>query len=98
MGFGFATMEELKSDQGKILNPTLLDYNMPRMEDMPFIDHDFVFTEDPFGPFGAKAMSESPGVPTPAAIANAIYDAVGVRVSELPIDPAKMLEALRGQA
>ena len=95
MGFGFTMMEELKWDEGKILNPTLLDYKMPTTEDVPAIHHDFVLTEDPFGPFGAKAMSESPGVPTPAAIANAIYDAVGLRVTELPIDPAKVLAALR---
>lgn len=95
MAFGFAMMEELKWDQGKILNANLLDYKMPTAEDMPPIHHDFVVTEDPFGPFGAKAMSESPGVPTPGAILNAIYDAVGVRISELPITPAKVLTALR---
>ncbi len=95
MGFGFTMMEELKWDEGKILNPTLLDYKMPTTEDVPLIHHDFVLTEDPFGPFGAKAMSESPGVPTPAAIANAVYDAIGVRISELPIAPAKVLAVLK---
>jgi CO/xanthine dehydrogenase Mo-binding subunit len=95
MGFGFTIMEELKWDQGKILNPTLLDYKMPTTEDVPPIHHDFVITEDPFGPFGAKAMSESPGVPTPAAIANAIYDAVGLRITELPVEPSRVLQALK---
>lgn len=97
MGFGFTMMEELKWEEGKILNPTLLDYKMPTTEDVPALHHDFVITEDPFGPFGAKAMSESPGVPTLAAITNAIYDAVGIRVSELPVHPAKVLMALKGR-
>lgn len=97
MAIGFTMMEELVSDQGKILNASLLDYKMPVTEDMPPIHHHFILTEDPFGPFGAKAMSESPGVPTPAAIANAIHDAVGVRITDLPVTPRKVLAAIRAK-
>ena len=97
MAVGFTMMEELVSDQGKILNASLLDYKMPVTEDMPPIHHHFIFTEDAFGPFGAKAISEYPGVPTPAAIANAIHDAVGVRITELPVTPRKILAAMRAK-
>ncbi len=61
------------------------------------IDLQFVETNDPNGPFGAKGVGEPGLVPTAPAIANAIYDAVGVRIHDLPITPAKVLEALNRQ-
>ena len=59
------------------------------------IDLEFIETDDPHGPFGAKGVGEPGLVPTAPAIANAIYDAVGVRIRDLPITPEKVLAALR---
>ncbi len=54
-------------------------------------------TIDPGGPFGAKGVSEMPTVPVPAAIANAVYDAIGLRITELPMTPRRILTARRGE-
>ena len=63
--------------------------------DMPPIEAIVIETDDPAGPFGAKGMSEPACIPTALAIANAVYDAVGVRIRDLPITPEKVLKALR---
>ncbi len=63
--------------------------------DMPEIESSVVETVDPIGPFGAKEASEGLTVPTSPAIANAVYDAVGVRIKELPITPEKIIKALK---
>ncbi|MBM4321420.1 MAG: xanthine dehydrogenase family protein molybdopterin-binding subunit, partial [Deltaproteobacteria bacterium] len=95
-GVGFALYEQLFSAQGKILNTNFCDYKIPTIQEMSFpIDLDFVETDDPFGPFGAKGVGEPGLVPTAPAIANAIHDAVGVRLHDLPITPEKVLAALR---
>jgi len=95
-GVGYALYEELKSKEGRILNPSFTDYKIPTIHEMSFpVDIDFVETDDPEGPFGAKGVGEPGMVPTAPAIANAIYDAVGVRIRDLPITPEKVLAALR---
>lgn len=97
-GVGYALYEELKSDEGKIQNPDFRDYKIPRTQEMDFpIDLTFIETNDSFGPFGAKGVAEPGLVPTAPAIANAIYNAVGVRIRDLPITPEKVLAALKGQ-
>jgi len=97
-GIGYALYEELRSDKGKILNPDFRDYKIPRTHEMDFpIDLEFIETDDSFGPFGAKGVAEPGLVPTAPAIANAIYNAVGVRIRDLPITPEKVLEALKSQ-
>jgi CO/xanthine dehydrogenase Mo-binding subunit len=97
-GVGYALYEELKSDKGKIQNPDFRDYKIPRTQEMNFpIDLTFIETNDSFGPFGAKGVAEPGLVPTAPAIANAIYNAVGVRIRDLPITPEKILEALKEQ-
>jgi CO/xanthine dehydrogenase Mo-binding subunit len=97
-GVGYALYEELKSDKGKIQNPNFRDYKIPRTHEMDFpIDLEFIETDDRFGPFGAKGVAEPGLVPTAPAIANAIYNAVGVRIRDLPITPEKMLAALKKQ-
>jgi CO/xanthine dehydrogenase Mo-binding subunit len=97
-GVGYALYEELKSDRGKIQNPNFRDYKIPRTHEMDFpIDLEFIETDDRFGPFGAKGVAEPGLVPTAPAIANAIYNAVGVRIRDLPITPEKMLAALKKQ-
>jgi CO/xanthine dehydrogenase Mo-binding subunit len=70
---------------------------MPTVFDVPQISSQFVEIPDPNGPFGAKGLGEITLVPTPAAIANAIYDAVGIRLKELPFTPEKVLRALRAK-
>ncbi len=95
-GVGYALYEELKSDKGKIQNPDFRDYKIPRTHEMDFpIELTFIETNDDFGPFGAKGVAEPGLVPTAPAIANAIYNAVGVRIRDLPITPEKVLEALK---
>jgi CO/xanthine dehydrogenase Mo-binding subunit len=94
-GVGYALYEKLQSHQGKILNPNFRDYKITTVQEMNFpIDLEFIETDDSYGPFGAKGVAEPGLVPTAPAIANAIYDAVGVRIRDLPITPEKILAAL----
>ena len=94
-GIGYALYEEVRTEEGRILNPNFTDYKIPTAWEMGFpIDLVFIETNDPAGPFGAKGVGEPGLVPTAPAIANAIYDAVGVRVRDLPITPEKLLAAL----
>jgi xanthine dehydrogenase molybdenum-binding subunit len=98
-GIGYALCEEYKADQGKNLNPNFLDYKILSAPDVDFpIDVDCIETHDEEGPFGAKGVGEPGLVPTAPAIANAVYDAIGVRIHSLPITPEKVLKALRGEA
>ncbi len=94
MGLGYALTEELLIEAGRVLNPNLLDYRLFTAADMPEIETIIVETDDPGGPFGAKGVGEMGGTPTAAAIANAIYDAIGVRLTELPMTPERVLAAL----
>jgi len=94
-GIGYALYEEVRTEQGRILNPSFRDYKIPTIKEMDFpIDLEFVETNDGFGPFGAKGVGEPGLVPTAPAIMNAIYNAVGIRVRDLPITPEKVLAAL----
>jgi CO/xanthine dehydrogenase Mo-binding subunit len=96
MGVGFALQEEILFDAaGRQVNPNLTNYIMPTALDMPEIEVNIVQSYDPTGPFGAKGVGEPTSVPTAAAIANAIYDAVGVRVTSLPMTSEKVLAAIR---
>lgn len=98
MGVGFALQEQiLFDDAGRQLNPNLTNYIMPTALDMPEIEVDIVDNYDPSGPFGAKGVGEPTSVPTAAAIANAIYDAVGVRVTALPATAEKVLAAIKAK-
>lgn len=94
MGLGYALTEELLVKDGKVLNPDLLDYRLFTSADMPIIETHIIETDDPGGPFGAKGVGEMGGTPTAAAIANAIYDAIGVRMTQLPMTPERVLAAL----
>jgi xanthine dehydrogenase molybdenum-binding subunit len=94
-GLGYALYEEVLSEEGRILNPSFRDYKIPTVWEMGFpLKVEFVETDDETGPFGAKGVGEPGLVPTAPAIANAIYDAVGLRVRDLPITPEKLLAAL----
>jgi len=81
-------------EKGTTLNPNLLDYKMPTALDMPEVETIIIDTIDPKGPYGAKEAGEGTQISPLAAIANAIDDAVGVRIKELPITSDKVLRAL----
>ncbi|MDA8210354.1 MAG: molybdopterin-dependent oxidoreductase [Clostridia bacterium] len=93
-GLGWALMEDMVTVNGKVQNPTFLDYRIPGVRDIGKIHVSFVETNDPKGPYGAKGIGEPALNPVTAAVANAIYDAVGVRIKSLPITPEKILAAL----
>ena len=93
--FGFAMMEQLGiNNQGLLHGGTLLEYKMPTMLDVPELVVDFVETEDPHGPYGAKALGEPPIVSVLPAIAKAEYDAIGLRLDDAPFTPQKVLQAI----
>ncbi|WP_448575319.1 xanthine dehydrogenase family protein molybdopterin-binding subunit [Thermomicrobium sp.] len=98
-GIGWALHEAMRwSENGQPLNPSFLDYDLPKASQLPPITVELVEVPSPIGPFGAKGVGEPPVVPTAAAIANAIADAIGVHLSELPITPERVLAALRNSA
>ncbi|MGD9032965.1 MAG: xanthine dehydrogenase family protein molybdopterin-binding subunit [Desulfobacteraceae bacterium] len=94
---GHGLMEESHYDEkAKALNYSWRDYKQPTSMDVPLetiVEH--IHTHDPYGPFGAKGAGEASSCSTLAAIANGIYDAVGVRIKDLPITPEKILQALK---
>ncbi len=94
MGLGYALSEELIVANGQALNPDFHHYRLFTAADMPPIETIIVETDDPGGPFGAKGVGEMGGTPTAAAIANAIYDAIGIRLTELPMTPERVLAAI----
>ncbi|MEI6725567.1 MAG: xanthine dehydrogenase family protein molybdopterin-binding subunit [Actinomycetes bacterium] len=94
-GIGFALMERVIRQDGKVQNDRFLDYKIPNIGDMPEIEAILVESVGTKGPFGAKGIGEPGLVPTAPAIANAIFDAIGVRFHELPITRDQVLEALR---
>ena len=95
MGLGEALIEEQAfRKQGLHRGPSLLDYKSPTALEMPPVEVITVQTVDPEGPFGAKEAGQGPLLPVPPAVCNAIYDAVGVRIDEVPVTPQKILRAL----
>src|SRR3989475_9119939 len=94
-GVGWALNEEYYlNDQGHLMNASFLDYRMPTSLDLPMIDTVIVEVPNPGHPFGARGVGEANIVPPPAAIANAIRRAAGVRMNRLPMNPAAVMEAL----
>ena len=92
---GWALFEELAHDEaGRLLTGSFLDYALPTAERVPDIDTLVVEVPAPDGPFGAKGIGEAPVVPGPAAIANAVAAAVGIRMRELPMTPPRVWKAL----
>jgi CO/xanthine dehydrogenase Mo-binding subunit len=91
---GYALSEEVRYERGVMLTPSFLNYRIPTALDAPAMKTFLVETVDP-GPFGAKGVAEPAMTPTAPAIANAIYDAVGVRIRTLPMTPQKILQALK---
>ena len=94
-GIGWALNEEYIYDKdGKMDNPGFLDYRCPVASDLPMVDAILVEVPNPRHPFGAKGVGEVPIVPPMAAVANAIRDAIGIRMHHLPMSPPKVLAAL----
>ncbi len=103
MGLGEAMMEEMAYRSGVNGNvvhkfPSMLEYKSPTTKEMPDVFTFLVEDPDPNGPFGAKEVGQGPMLPIPPAVANAIHDAVGVRVDEIPVTPEKVLAALKAKA
>lgn len=94
---GWTLYEQLQLEDGRIMNGNFADYTMPVAEAVPSINSDIVESQDPNGPYGAKGASETAILTGAAAIANAIHDAVGVRMTELCITPEKVLAALEAK-
>lgn len=96
MGIGEALFEQVKfDDKGHVLNADLAEYKIPTMLDMPPIDAIIVESDEPNGPYGAKEVGEGAIMPTIPAIVNAVYDAIGVRIHELPLTPERVYTAIR---
>lgn len=96
-GIGMALCEEVMLKEGRTLNPSLSDYFLPTAMDIPEIVMSHVITNEVSGPYGAKCVGEPALVPTAPAITNAIYNAVGVRITSLPATPERVLAALNAQ-
>ena len=94
MGLGYALSEELVIHEGRVLNPQFMEYALVPAGDMPEVAIRLIETVDEAGPFGAKGLGESGVIPVAAAVANAVKDAVGVRITELPLRPERVHRAL----
>lgn len=93
-GIGWVTLEDLQVKEGKVLNPSMMDYRMPGAKDMPQAEVFFIQGEDPNGPLGAKSIGEVALDPVPGTIANAIAHATGKRGRALPLSAEKVWKSL----
>ena len=96
MGVGYATREEITYDEkGRPYNDGFHKYMLPTADDIPEIDAILIESCDPTGPFGAKGVGECGLVPTAAAIASAVEDAIGIRFTEIPLTPVRVLKGIK---
>jgi len=96
-GLGMALMEEQVIDEGITLNADMTNYLVPSIKDIPEFESTLIENKDSDGPFGSKGVGEPTLIAANPAVANAVYDAIGVRIKSLPITPEKILEALEEQ-
>jgi CO/xanthine dehydrogenase Mo-binding subunit len=94
-GLGQALSEEIVYEHGHVLNANLTDYKMPTALDVPRVESILVQHPSLVGPYGAKGVGEPPNIEPPAAVANAVASAVGIRITSLPITAEKVALALR---
>ncbi|HXY46787.1 MAG TPA: xanthine dehydrogenase family protein molybdopterin-binding subunit [Thermoplasmata archaeon] len=94
MGLGQVMGESMNYRGSRLFNPSLLEYKIPMPQQMPEVEILLVGDDDPEGPFGAKEAGEGPLIATLPAVGNALYDAIGVRFTELPITPDRVVRAL----
>jgi CO/xanthine dehydrogenase Mo-binding subunit len=98
-GIGWALNEEyIYGEDGRLQNPGFLDYRMPVASDVPMIDTVIVEVPNPKHPYGLRGVGEVPVVPTLAAVANAVTDAIGSRPFALPMSPPRVLKLIEGSA
>jgi len=97
MGLGEVLMEEQAFRKGLHKIPSMLEYKSPTTLEMPAVESILVETLDPEGPYGAKECGQGPLLPVIPAVANALFDALGIRIDEVPITPEKVLAALEGR-
>lgn len=95
MGVGYALTERLILDKGEVMNPNFRDYKLLTAKDVIPIEPVIIETIDESGPYGAKGIGEPGLVPSAPAIANAVYDAIGVRIKDLPMTPERILKAIK---
>jgi CO/xanthine dehydrogenase Mo-binding subunit len=95
MQLGFTMFEEMVLDGGQVINASLADYKIPAMLDLPPMENELVAASQANGPFGAKGLGESGTFGVSPAIANAIDDAIGVRITTLPLTAEVVLRAIR---
>ena len=95
MGQGYALSEELRYEDGILQTPSFSEYLIPTSMDVPEITSIILESRSGLGPFGAKGIGEPALTPVAPAIANAVADAIGVRIFDLPITPEKIVMALR---
>jgi CO/xanthine dehydrogenase Mo-binding subunit len=96
MGLGYALHERLQFEDGRVINPSFMDYKLPSSQEIPEIISIPVEIPLPEGPFGAKGIGELAVVGIAPAIGNAIYDAFKVRIRDLPLFPERVLSAIEG--
>ena len=96
-GTGYALLEEMKVEEGQVINGNFGDYTLPKADTLAAVTSIMIESNDPYGPYGAKGASEAAIVPTAPAIANAVFNATGLRITSLPITAEKVLAALKAQ-
>lgn len=98
MGLGYALHERLQFENGRVINPSFMDYKLPSSQEIPEVVSIPVEVPLPEGPFGAKGIGELAVVGIAPAVGNAIYDALKIRIKELPLFPERVLSAIESQA
>jgi len=96
-GLGYALMEEMKTEDGRVSTLSFGDYKIPTINDIPELVTVLLEPSAGPGPFNSKGIGENSNTPVAAAIANAVFDAIGVRITDLPITAEKVLAALKGK-
>ena len=96
ISFGGQTLyENFKMNQGRTMNPTMVNYMMPLSTEHPNFELVDIITDDPNGPFGAKEASEGSIISTPPSLVSAVHDATGLWITRLPVTPEKIVMGLR---
>jgi len=93
-GLGYALSEEMVAENGRNVNANLWEYLLPTAHEIPRLDVELVEFPSTYGPFGAKGIGESPCIAVAAAVANAVADATGARLTEIPLTPERVLNGL----
>ena len=95
MGLGFASCEDIVTDGGRVVTANLGDYKLPNIKDIPSLRTEVAEAAVGSGPYGSMSIGETAVIPTAAAVANAVEDAVGVRITSLPVTAEKVYAALQ---